>query len=175
MQNKFGKTKKQLYFYTLKFYTMGLDMYLTKKTYVKNWEHNRPEEKFTITIKKGGKKFNDIQTKRVSYIIEEAMYWRKFNALHAWFVKECQDGNDDCKDYYVDDEKLIELLGILKQIDKDHSKADELLPTADGFFFGNTNYDEWYYNDVKNTIKMLEDEMDENGNFYGSYYYRSSW
>ena len=63
----------------------------------------------------------------------------------------------------------------LKQIDKDHSKADELLPTADGFFFGNTNYDEWYYNDVKNTIKMLEDEMDENGNFYGSYYYRSSW
>ena len=34
---------------------MGLDMYLTRKTYVKQWSHQTPEERFEITITKGGK------------------------------------------------------------------------------------------------------------------------
>ena len=34
---------------------MGLDMYLSKKTYVQNWDFHKPEEKHTISIKKGGK------------------------------------------------------------------------------------------------------------------------
>ena len=154
---------------------MGLDMYLTKKTYVKNWSHQTKEETFTISVKKGGKKFDGIQTKRISYIEEEVMYWRKFNALHAWFVRECQDGVDDCRDAYVDDDKLKDLLHILKQIDANHSLADELLPTQQGFFFGSYTYDEWYYKDVKDTIKVLEKEFDDNGNLSGSYYYHSSW
>jgi hypothetical protein len=33
---------------------MGLDMYLTKKHYVQNWEFKKPEEQYEITIKKGG-------------------------------------------------------------------------------------------------------------------------
>jgi hypothetical protein len=32
---------------------MGLDSYLTKKTYVKRWEHHAPEDKHTITVRKG--------------------------------------------------------------------------------------------------------------------------
>ena len=152
---------------------MGLDMYLTKKTYVKNWKHMSKEELHTISVKKGGKKLESIQPKRISYIEEEVMYWRKFNALHSWFVKECQGGEDDCKTYYVDDEKITELLDILKRIDADHSLADELLPTQEGFFFGSTTYDEWYYSDVKETIKVLEKEI--MGDMSGSYYYHSSW
>ena len=34
---------------------MGLDMYLSKKTYVKQWEHNPPEETYEVTVTKGGK------------------------------------------------------------------------------------------------------------------------
>ena len=29
---------------------MGLDMYLHKRTYVKNWDHMGPEDRHTITV-----------------------------------------------------------------------------------------------------------------------------
>ena len=31
----------------------------------------------------------------------------------------------------------------------DNSLAEELLPTRSGFFFGSTDYDEWYFEDIK--------------------------
>jgi hypothetical protein len=50
--------------------------------------------------------------------------------------------------------------------------AEELLPSASGFFFGGTEYDEWYFNDIATTIAILEEALeDENG----EYYYSSSW
>ncbi len=32
---------------------MGLDMYLSKKTYVKNWSHQTPEETHSVEVRKG--------------------------------------------------------------------------------------------------------------------------
>ena len=150
---------------------MGLDMYLHKKTYVKNWEHMSAEERHQITIKKNGKVRKDIQPKRISSIEEEVAYWRKFNALHKWFVENVQKGVDDCGDYYVDVDKLKELLAELEKVVKDKSKAAEILPTASGFFFGGTEYDEYYFQDVKDTIKVLKELVKEEGDFY----YYSSW
>lgn len=153
---------------------MGLDMYLSKKTYVRNWSHNDKSQEWGISVKRGGEKYEAIQPKRITYIVEEVMYWRKFNALHKWFVDRCQGGEDDCRDAWVDSAVLDELLVILKRIDENHSLADELLPVAEGFFFGSTRYDEWYYEDIKNTIKFLEKEIaEEEGS--GDYYYHSSW
>lgn len=34
--------------------------------------------------------------------------------------------------------------------------AEELLPTTSGFFFGSTDYDQWYYSDVKWTADQLD-------------------
>ncbi len=58
----------------------------------------------------------------------------------------------------------------------------ELLPTEGGFFFGGTDYNEWYLSDVKDTIEALEPVLEaerlEDGSGYkyiGEYYYRSSW
>ncbi len=31
---------------------MGLDMYLSKKTYVKQWAHNEKKDQFSVSIKK---------------------------------------------------------------------------------------------------------------------------
>jgi len=31
------------------------------------------------------------------------------------------------------------------------------LPTERGFFFGSTDYNEWYLQDVKDTIKIIND------------------
>ena len=56
----------------------------------------------------------------------------------------------------------------------DHSKAEELLPSTSGFFFGNTDYDEWYYDGVENTIEMLDKIIGET-NPNQDIYYSSSW
>lgn len=157
---------------------MGLDMYLHKKTYVKNWSHMKKEELHEITVKKNGKVRTDIKPERIAYITEEVAYWRKFNALHKWFVNNVQKGEDDCGDYYVSREQLQELLSLLEQVKKaKRSKnaakvAADTLPTQSGFFFGGTDYDDYYYRDVDYTIKTLKALLKEEG---GDFYYTSSW
>jgi hypothetical protein len=155
---------------------MGLDMYLSKKTYVKNWSFHKPEEKHSISIKKGGKARKDIKPKRVSYIVEEVMYWRKANAIHNWFVQNCQDGIDECQESYVSRKKLEELASICEEVVKTGNVS--LLETTSGCFFGGTDYDEWYFEECKNTgktlRKLLAEETPE-GCDEGYFYYQSSW
>ncbi len=150
---------------------MGLDMYLEKRTYVKQWDHQSAEEKHEVVVTKGGQPTN-IDPKKVKYIIEEVGYWRKANQIHRWFVENVQDGVDNCGDYYVERNQLQELLDLCKIVHMDHSKAEELLPSASGFFFGGTDYDEWYYNDIENTISILEEALADK---HGDFYYSSSW
>jgi hypothetical protein len=192
---------------------MGLDMYLSKRHYVQNWDHNGPEKQHEITVKLGGKKHPYINTSKITYIIEQVAYWRKANAIHDWFVQNCQEGRDECQESYVtmlqlqelydacvlvrDNSKLkdgnvnngatIEKVGdeivekpiIVKgKVIEDSSVAEDLLPTADGFFFGGTDYDEYYMQDILNTIEMLKPEIEAkyaDGFYEPEYYYRASW
>jgi hypothetical protein len=150
---------------------MGLDMYLNKRTYVQQWEHNKPEEQYSVEVTKGGKP-TKIKPNKVKYIIEEAGYWRKQNQIHRWFVENIQNGTDDCGEYYVSKADLETLLELCEKVKADNSLADELLPGASGFFFGGTEYDEWYFNGIDNTIEILKEALeDENG----EYLYSSSW
>ena len=150
---------------------MGLDMYLNKRTYVQQWEHQKPEEKYNVEVTKGGESAN-INPKKVKYIIEEAGYWRKQNQIHRWFVENIQNGTDDCGEYYVSKDALASLLELCEKVKADNALADELLPGASGFFFGGTDYDEWYFNGIDNTIEILKEALeDENG----EYLYSSSW
>jgi hypothetical protein len=149
---------------------MGLDMYLDKRTYVKYWEHNG-DDNYEVKVTKKNEPTN-IDPKKVKYIIEEAGYWRKANQIHRWFVQNVQGGEDDCGDYYVERNQLQELLDLCKIVQADHSKAEELLPSTSGFFFGGTDYDEWYYNDIDTTISILEEALEDKN---GEYYYTSSW
>jgi hypothetical protein len=150
---------------------MGLDMYLNKHTYVKHWEHNG-DNNYEVTVTKAGNPTN-IDPKKVKYIIEEAGYWRKANAIHNWFVENVQKGVDDCGDYYVDTDDLEKLLDVCEKVKADHSLADTLLPSTSGFFFGGTEYDEWYFNSIDNTIDMLKEALADESD--SSYYYSSSW
>lgn len=151
---------------------MGLDQYLLKKHYVKNWDHN--PEKYNVEVTKDGKPVETIDTSKVCRIEEDVAYWRKFNALHNWFVEKCQDGEDDCGTYYVGRSQLLELLDLLKAVKDTPDKAAELLPSRSGFFFGGTDYDEYYFQEVKETIELLEKELAKNDKD-ASYYYTSSW
>ena len=150
---------------------MGLDMYLSKKTYVKYWEHNG-DNNYDVKVTKAGNP-TKINPKKVSYIVEEVGYRRKANQIHQWFVDNVQGGVDDCRDAYVERHKLEELLNLCKIVSIDKDKAEQLLPTASGFFFGGTGYDEWYYDQINDTIQILEEALsdDEADHFE----YHSSW
>ena len=156
---------------------MGLDQYLYKKTYVKNRDHMKPEEQHEVIVKKGGEVLHDIKPERIANVTEDVGKWRKFNALHKWFVENCQDGEDDCREHYVSREQLTELLEILNKVkefkhDPTNKELENLLPPTSGFFFGGTAYDEYYFDEVERTIEMLSELLKEEG---GDYYYDSSW
>lgn len=118
------------------------------------------------------------------------MYWRKANAIHKWFVENVQDGKDDCGTYDVEADQLKALLEACESVLADRSLADELLPTEDGFFFGSTDYDEWYFEGLEYTATALrrilgrvvsDDEspwycvLDGEPDWYVTFQYHSSW
>lgn len=151
---------------------MGLDMYFTKNSYIgAKYEHNKVSG--VIEIKKDGKEI-PIQFNRVSTIIEEVGYWRKANHIHNWFVENCQDGVDECQTTEIYIEQLTDLLQVCKKVINNKDLASELLPTSKGFFFGGTEYDEYYFNDIEYTIKIIESLFKED-NTNSSFYYHSSW
>ena len=100
--------------------------------------------------------------------------WRQANHIHKWFVDNVQDGNDDCGEYKVSHEKIVELKTLCEKILTNRSLAPQLLPTFKGFFFGSYGYDDYYFKDVEKTIKICEDVLSCNP-FHIEIYYRSSW
>ena len=103
--------------------------------------------------------------------------WRKANAIHKWFVNNVQDGVNDCGQYKVTKEHLIQLHNACNDVLNDNNLAEQLLPTQDGFFFGGTEYNDWYYNDLRETKSEINYILE-----YKSYvfeddglYYCSSW
>ena len=87
-----------------------------------------------------------------------------------------QDGEDDCQYHNeVSKEDLEELLDICQQVLDDHSLADELLPTQGGFFFGDTEYDEYYFEDIKDTIDIIKNVLETTDFDKEMIYYVSSW
>lgn len=152
---------------------MGLDMFLYKRIYVgANYDFN--DVSGTIEVFKNGKKL-PIDFKKVVYVEESAMYWRKANAIHQWFVNSVQGGNDDCGTYYVSADQLKKLLDDVNAVLEDHSLAEYLLPTTDGFFFGSTDYDEWYYKDLEYTKNGLEEILNAPDAEKVDFSYNSSW
>ena len=147
---------------------MGLDMYLTKKIYIgAPWEHRKVKAAVKISV---GENKIAINPKKISYIEEEVVTWRKANQIHAWFVENVQKGVDDCATYQVSKELLEQLKELCLKAKED--KNPNLLPPFDGFFFGSTEIDDGYWQDIDQTIKNLVDLEDR---FEVTYQYQSSW
>ena len=155
-------------------------MYLTKKRYFGlNYEHNVEKDKETKIIING----EEIDYTNLVNIEYNIGYWRKANAIHDFFVRNVQDGEDDCKKYFVGLEILIQLrikckeLIELYNINKSsfEKKAKEILPTTSGFFFGSTEYDEFYIQDLNDTIEIIDNIFNDPNHTKYDYYYQSSW
>lgn len=173
---------------------MGLDMFLKRTKRVEGVsidqlreieclvsEHS-PHKPFTMAEIEAipfGIEFADVIALRGEHfkyytIYEEVGYWRKANQVHNWFVNNVQKGVDDCNTYIVSKEKLEELLKTVNMVLKD-SSLTHLLPTKSGFFFGSTLYDEWYFQDLKNTKKILKKVLIETDFEKQLVVYRASW
>ncbi len=100
-------------------------------------------------------------------------YWRKSNQIHKWFVDNVQGGNDNCGEYYVSNEKLNQLRETCRQAL--FAKDPSLLPPQAGFFFGSYDIDEWYWQDIKDTIKKIDRVLALPDMSKLSFYYTSSW
>ena len=180
---------------------MGLDMYLTAERFFYSFDDETKE-----IAKDVGKIAGAPEGYEVKAVKVRAMYWRKANAIHQWFVQNVQDGKDECQESWVSREQLEELRNLCKrvvnetkmvdgkvvqsysfdknmnmipnyidgQIAEDSTVAEKLLPTTSGFFFGSTEYDQWYFDDIKRTYeelnKILQDFPKE-----WDFNYQASW
>ena len=146
---------------------MGLDMYLEirRDEYVSHYTKSKTLKKeWPKFIKENGPGLVSAEPNMVSRKTTwEVGYWRKANQIHNWFLEHCgprdyETGEviDDCRSIEIPVGKLEQLLEECKMVLADHGLAQVYLPTQSGFFFGSTAYDEYYFEDLEHTIKVLE-------------------
>lgn len=175
---------------------MGLDMYLMAQKYESksSWqldkEERREKEKEIV------KDFypEDLQKIGLTHIKDNFLskqtryqigYWRKFNALQAFFEKRVESDYELLHGVYVYEETIKELISTFNKILKDIKTCEteeiqyctgwaygektydtkkvyksqvalDLLPPGDGFFYGSQEIDEWYVEDIKYSLKLFK-------------------
>ena len=156
---------------------MGLDIYFhkTKRT---EWKHFQNDLAAYENLPKDEQ--TDGNNPSRDFDPEEIGYFRKVNFLMSFFNYE-----DNCEYKEISKDKLEELrhacieIGRMKPVryevtkypyggtdkvkvysDADQKRCAELLPTQSGFFFGNTDYDQEYFNDVKEVLSWVDGVLD---------------
>lgn len=106
---------------------------------------------------------------------EKVGYWRKANQIHAWFVDNVQNGTDDCGYYPVTKDQLLKLKRSCELVSNNIEHAETLLPTRSGFFFGSTDYDDWYKQNLEETKQIIDKVLNETDFDNEVIVYSSSW
>ena len=165
---------------------MGLDMYLSARKHINkiNWQKldhdsdakysEATEPQWTNVVEAAG--VDTLVDKESIYGVDVSVnvaYWRKANQIHKWFVDNVQHGEDNCGEYYVSHEKLKELINTCTLAIT--NKDPNLLPPQEGFFFGGTDIDGYYWGDLMNTLEQLRPLVDRPDFDRLSFYYQSSW
>lgn len=127
---------------------MGLDMYLLKRR--KDSEGHLDKQGHT------------------RFTWDEVGYWRKANQVHKWFLDHCGlDEDFNCENaplFKADLENLIDDCQYVLEHRHDENSdeiAEEFMPTQCGFFFGDYEYDDYYYHDLEDTIDIATKVINE--------------
>ena len=162
---------------------MGLDQYLTAKKYVSKWDYSGGFDNRVIT-----QEFQDLLPMDTPDITRYGQYagitveypvgyWRKANAIHNYFVQTLGEGVDECQEMYVPRETLSDLRERCVEVigsDNMEQMAQEVgLETVSGFFFGDTEYGEWYREDLKLTVEICDHVLKLPEEY--SLHYQASW
>jgi hypothetical protein len=93
--------------------------------------------------------------------VEMETLWtgRKENHIHSFVEGEVGDV-DNCEYLPVTKGDVERLVERLTRVNEDHELAGALLPTQAGFFFGSTDYDEWYFNDIETELEAFKEILD---------------
>lgn len=92
----------------------------------------------------------------------DAAYFRKVNSIYAYFADRLED--EMC---VVTKSDIIDIMNKATQVLSEHDEetSKSLLPTQGGFFFGSTDYDDWYYQEMIDILnkfgKLLKDWTDD--------------
>ncbi len=178
---------------------MGLDMYLMKDTYVGN-RHDKPKDQAKIEVegvqqsRVSGveetigywRKANAIHgwfVKHVQEGVDDCGRYRVSEEQLTTLLEIVEDvlKASELVEGRIQNGTLIKNGKATPNMEdgkyiKDPTVAKELLPVVGGFFFGNsdedTAYNQWYYEDLEETVKILKEALSDSR---GDYYYHSSW
>jgi len=99
----------------------------------------------------------------------ELVYWRKANAIHSFFVGDTD--YESCDVIEVSREMLVELLDKCSEVLENRDKAEDILPSCSGFFFGSTLYEDYYFQDLQDTIDSITPILSDGDIKDGELYY----
>lgn len=152
---------------------MGLDMYLTANKHFNTWSKADEQKNNSLKSLMGfPEKFDKVS---LSEVVFRAMYWRKANQIHSWFVTNVQGGVDNCQTYHVSRVMLEKLVEDCNAVLSDKSRVQELVPPVNGFFFGSTDIDDYYFKVLAQTASTLQEILNEPFFNDCSFYYMASW
>lgn len=174
---------------------MGLDMYLYAKKYIGD-ESVDAISKLANTTNLPTPEWSK------SISVEKLVgYWRKANAIHGWFVDEIGNGVDECqvmfidrerleklrndcivalanpsREYQIEDQKVVYLLcDYLNSLETpiDPATYESPINPTDGFFFGGSERDDYYYFQLEYTINLVSSLLELDDSY--SFNYQASW
>jgi hypothetical protein len=155
---------------------MGLDMYLSAKKYHADVEWRSADERAEFqklkSLSNVGTVIDKVHMPHI-YLEVSVGYWRKQNAIHKWFVDNTANGQDDCRTSYVGRDSLEELRTLCQKVLDAPKDAESILPAQSGFFFGGTEYDEWYVSGLKATIEIIDNALSMPSEW--EFEYHASW
>lgn len=159
---------------------MGLDQYLYRREYVGGWDwkdstdsDKRERAMYNNIIEYLG--VDRVEGSPHAYIDVCVAYWRKANAIHKWFC-DLDGGRDECQDIRVTRDQLIQLRKLCLSVIRQPVSAASTLPTQPGFFFGSCEYDDWYMENMKNTVAQLDKVLESvSEDSWTDFIYRASW
>ena len=85
-------------------------------------------------------------------------HFRKVNFLVGYFEELGLDVENQTP-LSINKEDVEELIRRCEEVLKDHSVAEDLLPTTPGFFFGSLEYNEDYFKDVQDVLEYLKNNL----------------
>ena len=88
-------------------------------------------------------------------------YWRKANQIREWIANRANEDREQQIEYHLSKNELTSLLEDIQKVMSKPELAPEVLPTASGFFFGSTEYDQYYFVELARTLEELKPIVDD--------------
>ncbi|MGY3725451.1 hypothetical protein SAMN05421767_10422 [Granulicatella balaenopterae] len=86
---------------------------------------------------------------------EEFYYFRKVNSLQGFFEEKFNI--DNCEYIEIDEDTIDDIITRCKVVLEYPKLADDVFPTTEGFFYGRYDYNQSYFEDVKDVYNCFSE------------------